>query len=103
MVHESMDDTMLQLGFERIKQADGGYGYLKSAAVGNVALTAVEENIATQFAGQGKKANVPITTITLSGLVTINNAVVGTNFENLDNTILKMSSNGVDVLAVLAI
>lgn len=97
-VDESIDDTLLQLSFERIKQADQCYDYLKTAAKGNAALTAIVDNIAQQFLGQGRKKDAPVTTIPISGTVTINNAVAGSNFENLGNTILKMSSNGVDVL-----
>lgn len=97
-VAESIDDTLLQLGSERIQQADTCYDYLKRAAKDNAALSTIVDNIAKQFLGQGRKGDVPITSIPAGGSVSVANAVPNTNMSNMGNTILKLSANGIDTL-----
>jgi hypothetical protein len=97
---ESVSDTMLQIGNERVKQADLCYGYLKSGAAGNVALTDELNRIAATFAGQGRAAEIPVTGIPAGGSVTINNAVVGTRLSNMGDTVLKLTVNSIETLVL---
>ena len=97
-VSESINDTLLQIGSERIKQADACYDYLKQGAAGNVALTDELNRIAQQFLGQGRRADVPITSIPAGGSVTINNAVPNTRLSNMGETVLKMTANNTETL-----
>jgi len=95
---ESIDDTLLQISNERIKQADAGYSFLQAAAQGNAALTNIIESIAQQFLGQGRQGDVPVTSIPAGGSVAINNAVPDTRLSNMGETVLKLTMNNVDTL-----
>ena len=51
---EGVDDTLMALGNELMKQSDSGYDYLKRAAKDNEALSTVVDKIGEAFAGQGR-------------------------------------------------
>jgi hypothetical protein len=98
---EKLDDSLLQLGFERIRQADEVYGYLKVASTGNAALSELLERIARQFLGQGRRAEVPVTTVDINGSRGIVNAVLNSYLLNEGETLLKVSmENGSRVVQV---
>ena len=95
---ENISDTLLQIGSERIKQADTCIDYLKTAAKGNAALTDEVNHIAETFAGQGRRIGIPITGVPAGGSVTINNAVPNTRLSNTGETVLKMVANNTETL-----
>jgi hypothetical protein len=95
---ESANDTLLQLGSERIRQADVCLDYLKTAAKGNVALTDEVNHISETFAGQGRRVEIPVTGIPAGGSVTINNAVPGARLSNMGETVLRLTINTVQTL-----
>ena len=51
---EAIDDTIMALGSEVMKQADTGYNYIKTAAETNQNLTGLVAQISEHFSGQGR-------------------------------------------------
>ena len=89
---EGIDDTILALGGERIKQADSAYAYLKQAAEDNASLSNVVASISRAFAGKGRTGHVPVFTVPAGGLVTLDKIVAGSLFTNLGTTNLSISN-----------
>jgi len=50
---EAVDDTLMAVGSEAMKQADTGYSYIKTAAETNQNLTGLAAQISEHFSGQG--------------------------------------------------
>lgn len=97
-ISESVDDTLLQIGSERIKQADACYGYLKEAAKGNEALSAIVNDIAKNFLGQGRAKGFVELTVPAGGSAEVKNVVPQTQFANMGNTVLKMTAGKTETL-----
>src|SRR5438093_257838 len=84
---EGVDDTLLLLGNEMMKQSDQCYGFLQTAAKGNPALSSVVDLIAAAFSrgpnAQGTPIGIPSNGTTVLRL-DISKPVV-----NSGNTVLK--------------
>jgi hypothetical protein len=89
-LHEALDDTLLQMGFERIKQADEVYGYLKNAARGNASVSALVTTIGQAFLGQGRRTEATIIDLVPSGGRGVVNAVLNSYLVNEGETLLKI-------------
>jgi hypothetical protein len=86
---ESVDDTILYLGYERISQADNAYGHLKQSAKKNTAITNELERIARQFDGAGRMKNLSTFTIAANTEVEVKNVVSGKRLVNSGTTVLQ--------------
>jgi len=88
---EAIDDTILLLGNERIKQADAAYGFLKQSAKGNSALTTLVNRIARQFAGQGREGRKSTFTIPAGGQVDVSDIAAPTSLVNIGTSALNIT------------
>jgi hypothetical protein len=89
---ESVEDTILLLGNERIHQADTAYGFLKQSAKTNNAITMDIERIARQFEGVGRRKNVSTFNVSPNSEVEVTNVVTGKQLVNTGPTVLVMKA-----------
>ena len=87
-LNEALDDTIMELNHELIKQTDQCYGYLQQGAEGNVALSGTVQGIAAQFAGQGVRAHNTVTTLPAGGSVSLRNVDTSRKLINTGRTII---------------
>jgi hypothetical protein len=91
---EGIDDTIMLLSNELMEQSDQCYGFLQTAAKGNPALTTLVNQIATAFAGQGKKKNATSITIPAGGSSNQQRINTRNLFINSGTTVLKVIKTG---------
>lgn len=89
---EMLEDTILLLGSERIRQADVAYTYLKQSAKTNTSLTELVARIGRQFEGQGRKKADVTFNVGVKGSVEVSRVVPGTKIVNTGNAVICMKA-----------
>ncbi len=85
---EGIDDTILELGHELMKESDQCYGYLQTGATGNATVSALVQAISTAFSGQGVRAHNTVSTLPAGGSVTLKNVDTSRKLINTGKTII---------------
>ncbi|MBK5285397.1 MAG: hypothetical protein JJE25_08325 [Bacteroidia bacterium] len=81
---EGIDDTMLALSNELMRQANSGYGFVKEAAKTNSALESTASDLGERFKQAGKQAPTVVTLVP-GGTITLNGIVPERLFKNISS------------------